>query len=762
MKTIKPTILVMFILLISNICPAQSLTSKGQVSFEEDSYFIKEDNSTTVCVNIENPNNQNSSIQIKNTTSNSFLNFNPIIVNTTEEKFCFELNSNSFNDSIGIIEDNLIFEFGPSDSLFSEGPIASTSIYLQNDQNIFNESDQTSIPFLFTGFDNEFNDGFKISILVLESIKNGQLISISNSNYSSTTGWIPKNGVNHEQIKLQYVGNNLIQPGSIICIESLIPDTINSFGSSNDIKINILVNGEINQEFAVENTISNSFFSSSNWNNLYLFDIDFMESLVSQLDFNPIDGITVGINQQDFPFDIPFNHTNWQLFFFEEFGSYYGFIPCVNEVGCEFIEYFKNIENWTIGSGNRESELDMHEICLTNCDISNCLPTDITVQENCLGSKVDVLFLVDESGSINGSDIPSIKNSVKTASETIKCMIEDSRFAVSAFDSPNSYHNIIDFQFETVNIDDYTFQGGGTHVSSAYQKLLEDLNQGTLQIRQNAKFIIILLTDASSSYTPFTPSNSIRSAPYNATNLVIYFKDYNFDTAIPFAAAIASKGGNYVGNVAYNPYDPEGQGPPRKIYIYDDVVPDISEAIGDFNDCGELEIIASPPVQTVQTTTINNGGEVLSIESNIVHTNGIGQYIFEVFLENKCSYEVSYDFDTNNTCIVIPDGTGLTKRSNKDDHSKYEVNTPVKESTINLNLSPNPTSNKLNVTIDNINTAITSKLKIYSVDGILIDEYHVTSSKLILDVSKYIPGEYIINLYQNTNLLTNKAFVVIK
>lgn len=647
--------------------------------------------------------------------------------------------------------------------MYSEGPITSTSIYLKNSQDTNTDSDKPSVPFLFNGFDNQFASGFKVSILVLEPIKNGQIISISNSNYSATSGWLPKNGSKHEQITLYYTGDNIILPGSILCVAANTNNIISSdFSGNTKAKVNVLVNGQFNDQFKVDHNVSNSFFNHLDWSSLYLFNTNFISSVNTQAKLTPVDGITVGIKKSNFPFDTPFSYAKWQLFFFEEAGSYFGFINCVDKIGCEFIEFFKNIENWTVGLGSKESELDLNEICLKNCNLLNCSPTNIVVQENCLGNKVDVLFLIDESSSINGGDIPNIKNSVKKASETIKCMIEDSRFAVSAFSSTNKYHNVINFQSETVNIDNYNFQGGGTNVYSAYQKLLEDLNSGGLQLRKDAKFIIILLTDAGASYMPFVPSNAIKSAPYYASNLVIYFKDGNYKKAIPFAAAIASKGGSYIGDIYNNPNDPEGQGPPRKLFIYDDVVPDISEAIGSFNDCGELEFIATPTVKIIRTTSVSNGGKVLSIESNVVKTNGTGSYTFEVFLDNKCSYEVSYDFGTSNKCIVIPNENILTKRSNKDDHSKYELNLNEKEQIINLNISPNPTSNKLLVVVNNIDIDKSSKLKIYSVDGILIDEYHVTSSEQLLDVSKYTPGEYIINLYQNSNLLSNKTFVVIK
>ncbi len=71
-------------------------------------------------------------------------------------------------------------------------------------------------------------------------------------------------------------------------------------------------------------------------------------------------------------------------------------------------------------------------------------------------------------------------------------------------------------------------------------------------------------------------------------------------------------------------------------------------------------------------------------------------------------------------------------------------------------LSPNPVKDILSVRIGNIDNNAESELSIYTINGTKIESRKVEENRIVINMSDYLPGVYLIQFNSNNQLLTQK------
>jgi hypothetical protein len=77
-----------------------------------------------------------------------------------------------------------------------------------------------------------------------------------------------------------------------------------------------------------------------------------------------------------------------------------------------------------------------------------------------------------------------------------------------------------------------------------------------------------------------------------------------------------------------------------------------------------------------------------------------------------------------------------------------------------LHIFPNPTSQLVNVNIDNFNRSLGTSLEIYDMEGKLIKQLKNIEAQNAIDVSMFSKGSFILSLKNKKGEIDSKVFVV--
>jgi hypothetical protein len=301
---------------------------------------------------------------------------------------------------------------------------------------------------------------------------------------------------------------------------------------------------------------------------------------------------------------------------------------------------------------------------------------------------MDFLFLLDRSGSIvNQGEFHELQEIVENVSSYLDCKSDDIRFAAASFAGTGSFAIIEDFQYDALDISYYNPPGGATNVYDAYKRLKLAIDNGVLVPRSDASFHLITISDAPSyngnGLDPYQIYNTLKAEDYNIKNYIIHFKDDNTLVAEREAATASSKNGPFQGILDSNPGDPEGEGPPRHLYIYNSITSQITEAIESITACHlvEFSVPEEIEVENISFSTSNSGQILAEISDYVIETNGIGTYSLSITDVSGCVYTSVFEFDETDDCDGIINGPtdkeGKEEESLKENeetrHEKHEV-----------------------------------------------------------------------------------------
>ncbi len=177
----------------------------------------------------------------------------------------------------------------------------------------------------------------------------------------------------------------------------------------------------------------------------------------------------------------------------------------------------------------RNNEADIIEAALGTCDRS-----------------ADVVFLVDESGSVSSPDftlsLTFVRNVIDAFSDELLADESGTRFGLSVFDSSYSHEfGLSEYSSKSeyfAALESVYQSGGGTRLGNALTEVLSDqftLQNGLRPVNLGFPRVLVVMTDGQSSDEVFTPAEKIRSE-----NIVIYaigIGNYNAYQLSPVASS---------------------------------------------------------------------------------------------------------------------------------------------------------------------------------------------------------------------------------
>lgn len=275
---------------------------------------------------------------------------------------------------------------------------------------------------------------------------------------------------------------------------------------------------------------------------------------------------------------------------------------------------FTTVSNILPDPGSCETDT----LCLT---IPECCDTTIIDPVLCCDTPVDILFIVDNSGSIDMGEFNTVVKNIENAMVDLDIYYCDPLYAVSHYVEIPGFTGLgvpflfIEHDFTSSAIAQSIVrpypQGGGADLNSSLGFVIDALNgvpnggidSGGLPSfanrRPGADLLIVVMTDdVPVGLLPYNNSNTLKSAPFDAQFTVVQFEPSS--TVDHICAAIASPGGAYTGPVDLNTGDPQppiNASNPRQYIMADfnsnfiPVVDNITPCTRDFMCCDDLMII---------------------------------------------------------------------------------------------------------------------------------------------------------------------------
>ncbi len=150
-------------------------------------------------------------------------------------------------------------------------------------------------------------------------------------------------------------------------------------------------------------------------------------------------------------------------------------------------------------------------------------------------------------------------------------------------------------------------------------------------------------------------------------------------------------------------------------------------------------------------------GECLAIDFCTYYSDNqeyieIGNY-YNGFYINNYELIINYDWETIN---AIPFLVFTDSQNNKLYYSAENLSTPDFE-ILNFSIYPNPVQDQLFIRLEDISTAV--DIKIYDLQGRVIQSFQANQKEIPLDVSNYHPGMYFIKLTNSSNQQKTMKFI---
>jgi gliding motility-associated-like protein len=266
---------------------------------------------------------------------------------------------------------------------------------------------------------------------------------------------------------------------------------------------------------------------------------------------------------------------------------------------------------------------------------------------------IDFLFIIDNSGSVDGGEYANMKTSAMNEIAAISGTYTNSKFGVIHYSGQCGANISIEHDFQPAS----SITAINRQFSTIYSGFMDDLNESldatinalngavdadivspitALNQDPAADLYIVIFTDAfdgssqtgmggctNSALKPYTNANILKNT-FGANISLVHFVPGNADDV---GAAIASAGGNYTGLVDANPGDPDNLVLPRQFIAAPFGVPaldllDILPPCEVCFDCDDLEITLESTDEEAccYSIDINNGigTDIVKLEAEIL------------------------------------------------------------------------------------------------------------------------------------------------
>ena len=340
---------------------------------------------------------------------------------------------------------------------------------------------------------------------------------------------------------------------------------------------------------------------------------------------------------------------------------------------------------WDNGLGSGASQVVMPNITttysVTASDNIGCMDTDqvtVTVEScgpDCVPDTAfaDVIFLIDNSGSIDASEFSAFENIILSSLNGIQNSCPLSRRAVVHYGGlngtsttvehslSNASINSINRQFCTsLDINGFCVGGGGDDLNNAIGDIITFLDDGTLNRDPNNTLSLVILTDAFSFDQTCPQPNCSLILP--TTNIDLMKANYGVDVSVIGVSAqaeesllgiYASPGGSFQGPLspAFCPGSFDGCEVPRKYVQVEFNTPpqNVADMIVDFVSC----TVSVTPVVDVEAgddqTICGNLGESATISAS--SSFGVAPFIYT--WDNGLGTGSSFTVTPSNTTTYI-------------------------------------------------------------------------------------------------------------
>ncbi len=298
----------------------------------------------------------------------------------------------------------------------------------------------------------------------------------------------------------------------------------------------------------------------------------------------------------------------------------------------------------------------------------------VNFSESCTNTKVDVLFLIDRSGSV-GDDASDVYSTVDATIKEIISTSVDVRYAVT-HGTEGAVTITIPWRSTYASYTNPTFTGA--FLPSATFADLLGLLGGSLSPRSDASLNVVIFSDAdhaefqtNGSYD-FAAINNIKSQ-YGATISFIGFDFDDDDEDEAVGAAIASVGGSYTGPIASGSLEGTGA-KPRRYYDMAFTGGSVPNLIDELLTC-DLSVALSPAhtISSISWSTVD--GDILAGQgTTTITTNAIGTYNASISTSIGCTISAGHTLTTTSARAM----QGSTERQRR--ARVREVNTRTEKS----------------------------------------------------------------------------------
>ncbi len=643
-KNLKATVVALTLLfLLPTLC-----FNQARIQFDTINYNLVAGEATSICLNVTNGNFTTDGYEIEIVFEGSSL---PHFAGQEYRKFHLKTNQYCFS-----LQSENLFLLEPLNSYKIVVNSLDTSLFVPNQLGeanirVWNHLSSTKLgpkDLIFIGYDNEIsatgND--KIVLFNVPPIGKNTSFSIANLIPADSTGrhYAVQNDTLFSSYEIEYTSSTPIPPFSKIsfqiervagstAIESIEDFTINGLPTFDFIVTytGMALNGNIN-------------LNSSSSSSLLLFSGSILKisNNYFELQGNMLDGIsfTPTANQTIL------NEIN-SIVNLNILGSSFGFLKCNGDKYlCDFLSTTSLSQSWYVHSGTSSNNL-IDSTILDTCDLNPCLELFPEIIPQSEFDSMDIVLLIDNSRSITAYYFDSMKIAILDLIEGISIVYPNTRFAVVQYCNTNEFDITVPFAYNNPNPIDFDREFvGDSYMGAAVNHLMDELDSGELQIRDNVQFHTIIFTDASASHIidlGFEPFNSLKSSPFYSTTSMVRYNYWELD--YPVAASTTSIGGNYYGPLEFNPGDPDGTLLPRRYYNLTLFQEPLSDVLADIIATDYLEaIVDTLCVNPTFEWRAENGGEIVSDNGIFIETNGAGTYIFNLFCEESCIYSDTFSY----------------------------------------------------------------------------------------------------------------------
>jgi hypothetical protein len=130
----------------------------------------------------------------------------------------------------------------------------------------------------------------------------------------------------------------------------------------------------------------------------------------------------------------------------------------------------------------------------------------------------------------------------------------------------------------------------------------------------------------------------------------------------------------------------------------------------------------------------------------------IGEEAPEVSLDRVYEYDASGSRTCRKVLFVSGGGSKSLFSSNSEEAefpAQEEVVYTEQVGNLRLTVSPNPTTQMVTVRIENYSDFTGGNLRLYTMNGQLLQQHHVSSPEFTIDLSNYVQGVYLLKWQMN-------------